>query len=151
MVMLQTKRLKFLKTHPDAVLPTRKHNDPDTGDSGYDMTAVEAVVVPARGSAVVPVGLTLASVPEGIWIRIESRSGTAFKHNVVVFNGIIDNGYVGDLGVKLINNSDQDYYVQPGDRVAQLVLYLLIAAPTEWAEQVDQTDRGAKGFGSTGR
>ena len=151
MVMLQTKRLKFLKTHPDAVLPVRKHDDPNTGDSGYDMTAVEDAVIPARGAAVVPVGLTLASVPAGIWIRIESRSGLQFKHNVHAFSGIIDNSYTGDMGVRLINNSDVDYQVSKGDRIAQLVLYPLIAVPTEWAEAVDETDRGANGLGSTGR
>lgn len=151
MVMLQTKKIKFLKTHPDAVLPERKHTNPNTGDSGYDMTAVEDTVIPARGSAVVPVGLTLASMPEGVWGRIESRSGTAFKHNVFSFNGIIDNSYTGDLGVKLINHSDKDYTALKGDRIAQFVLYPLIVAPVEWTDQVDSTERGANGFGSTGR
>jgi dUTP pyrophosphatase len=151
MVMLQTKRLKFLKTHPDAVLPVRKHDDPNTGDSGYDVTAVEDTIIPARGANVVPVGLTLASVPEGLYIRIESRSGLQFKHSIHAFPGIIDNGYAGDMSIRLINNSDVDYHVKKSDRIAQLVLYPLIAAPTEWAEEVDKTDRGANGFGSTGR
>lgn len=149
--MLQTKRLKFLKTHPDAVLPERKHNDPDTGDSGYDMTAVEDTVVPARSATVVPVGLTLADVPAGLFFRIESRSGLQFKHSISAFPGVIDNQYRGDLGVRLINDSDVDYQVKKGDRIAQIVLYPLIAAPTEWAEGVTETDRGASGFGSTGR
>lgn len=151
MVMLQTKRLKFLKTHPDAVLPVRKHDDPNTGDSGYDMTAVEDTIIPSHGAALVPVGLTLASVPEGLWLKIESRSGLQFRHNIHAFGGIIDNSYTGDMGVRLINNSDVDYQVKKGDRIAQLVLYPLIAAPTEWAEEVDKTERGANGFGSTGR
>jgi dUTP pyrophosphatase len=140
-----------LRTHPDAVLPARKHSDPQTGDSGYDMTAVEDTVVPARGSAVVPVGLTLADVPPGLWLRIESRSGLSFKHQISAFNGILDCNYRGDLGVKLINNSDVDYQARKGDRIAQLVCYPLIAPESVWSDEVSDTDRGSNGFGSTGR
>ena len=152
-IMSNTERgtLKFVKTHPAAVLPVRKHDDPLTGDSGYDMTAVATTVVPARGSAIAPVGLTLADVPPGIWLRIESRSGLQFKHNIHAFGGIIDNPYRGDMGVRLINNSDVDYVVQPGDRIAQLVCYPLVTPSTEWAIDVTATDRGANGFGSTGK
>lgn len=144
--------LDFVKTHPNAVLPVRKHDNLATGDSGYDLTAVEDVTIPARSSALVPTGLTLASAPAGIWARIESRSGLAFKHNVHAFNGIIDNNYRGDLGVKLINHSDTDYQVNKGDRVAQLVLYpLVVVIRTSFVDSVTPTDRGAEGFGSTGR
>jgi dUTP pyrophosphatase len=148
----QCTALEFLKTHPNAVLPERKHTNLATGDSGYDVTAVEDVVIPARSSALVPTGLTLANVPPGIWIRIESRSGLAFKHNVHAFNGIIDNSYRGDLGVKLINHSDTDYQVTAGDRIAQLVLYpLVVVIRSIFSDAVTETDRGSNGFGSTGR
>lgn len=144
--------IKFLKTHPDAVLPLRKHDDLTTGDSGFDVTAVTDTVIPARSAAVVPTGITLAEMPPGIWIRIESRSGLAFKHNIQAFNGIIDNNYRGDLGVKLINHSDVDYLVNKGDRVAQLVLYpLVVVLHTQWSESVSDTTRGSSGFGSTGK
>lgn len=144
-------QLKFIQTHADAVLPQQKHIDKLTGDSGYDVTAVEDIVIPARGAAVVPVGLQLAEVPPGIWIRIESRSGTNFKHLVSAFSGIIDNQYRGSLDVQLNNRSDVDYQVKKGDRIAQLVMYPLIVVDTAWAEQATPTDRGAQGFGSTGR
>ena len=146
----------FLKTHPNAILPTRALNNSSfSGNSGYDVYAVEQITIPALGSAVVPVGLTLADMPEGLWIRIESRSGLAFKHNIVAFNGIIDNNYRGDLGVKLFNFSKVDYTVQAGDRIAQLVIYPLIVTSKEqgplWADRITETDRGASGHGSTGR
>lgn len=144
--------IRFLKTHPDAVIPSRKHDDLQTGDSGYDVTAVEDTLIPARHSALVPTGITLADMPPGIWIRIESRSGLAFKHNISAFPGIIDNNYRGDLGVKLINNSDRDYEVKKGDRIAQLVLYpLVVVLRVDWADTIQQTDRGSNGFGSTGK
>lgn len=143
-------KVLFYKTHPDAVLPRRNHNENLTGDSGYDVTAVEDTVIPARGAAVVPVGLKLAHVPPGFWIRIESRSGLQFKHSLQAFNGIIDNQYRGDMGIRVLNHSDKDYTAKKGDRIAQLVLYPLISLETDFAEQIQETERGEKGFGSSG-
>lgn len=144
--------IEFVKTHPDAVMPVRKHDNLANGDTGYDITSVESVIIPARSSAVVPTGITLANMPPGLWLRIESRSGLAFKHNVVAFNGIIDNNYRGDLGVKLFNHSDEDYHVNKGDRVAQLVLYpIVVVIRTAFVDSVTPTERGDAGFGSTGR
>jgi len=143
--------IKFVKTHEDAVLPEKKHNDPLTGDSGYDLTAVEDCVIKARSGAVVPVGLKLGYITPGYWIRIESRSGLQFKHNLSAFNGIIDAQYRGDLGAKINNNSDVDYQVKKGDRIAQLVVYPLIPSSSSWIEVAEETKRGENGFGSTGR
>jgi dUTP pyrophosphatase len=143
--------IKFLKTHLDAVLPERNHKDSLTGDSGYDVTAVEDTLVPGKGAAVVPIGLKLAYLPPGIWIRIESRSGLQFKHGLQAFNGIIDNQYRGDMGIRMLNHSDKDYTVKKGDRVAQLVLYPLVTTTTDWSEAVHETERGEKGFGSSGK
>lgn len=144
-------KVLFYKTHSDAVLPERNHKDPVTGDSGYDVTAVEDTLIPAKGAAVVPVGLKLAYLPPGFWIRIESRSGLQFKHGLQAFNGIIDNQYRGDMGIRILNHSDNDYTVKKGDRVAQLVLYPLVAFDTSFAEQIHETERGEKGFGSSGK
>lgn len=144
-------QIEFLKTHPDAVLPERNHKETFTGDAGYDVTAVEDTVIPARGAAIVPIGLKLAKLPPAVWIRIESRSGLQFKHGVSAFNGIIDNQYRGDMGIRLLNHTDTDYTVKKGDRVAQLVLYPLLSYSTSFAEQISETERGEKGFGSSGR
>ena len=144
--------IRFLKTHPDAVLPKRNHTEHLLqGDSGFDVTSVEDITIPARGSLNVNVGLQLAYVSPGMWVRVESRSGLQFKHNISAFNGIIDNSYRGDMGVRLLNNSDTDYEVKKGDRIAQFVLYPLIPASASFADSVDQTERGDKGFGSSGR
>jgi len=149
--MNNTVELHFVKTHPDAVLPTRKHDDPLTGDSGYDLTAVEDCIVPSRGSIVVPVGLKLGFITPGFWIRIESRSGLQFKHNISAFNGIIDCQYRGDLGAKIINNSDIEYHIKKGDRIAQLVVYPLVNSTSSWVKEAQETQRGESGFGSTGK
>jgi|LakMenEpi03Aug12_release.lakeMendotaPanAssembly.Ray.scaffolds.fasta_scaffold561662_2 dUTP pyrophosphatase len=144
-------KVEFLKTHPDAVLPERNHKEVFTGDTGYDVTAVEDTVIPARGAAIVPIGLRLANLPPAVWIRIESRSGLQFKHGISAFNGIIDNQYRGDMGIRLLNHTDTDYTVKKGDRVAQLVLYNLLSYSTSFVEQITETERGEKGFGSSGR
>ena len=142
--------IKFLKTHPDAVLPTSNNKETGTGDTGLDMVAVESQTIPAGGSAVVEVGLTLADFSPGYWIRIEPRSGLGFKHSIQPHIGVIDNGYRGDLGVKLYNfNSEKDYQVNAGDKIAQLAIYPLIQANVSFTDSITETARGDKGFGSS--
>ena len=72
-------------------------------------------------------------------------------HNIQPHLGVIDNGYRGDLGVKLYNFGDKDYEVLIGDRVAQFVVYPLIQPVCEWADEVEESDRGSSGFGSSGK
>jgi len=141
--------IKFKKTHDDAKLPSVNNNGWETGDSGYDLFAVEDTTIPARGSAVVPVGLTLADITPGYWFRIEPRSGLGFKHGLQPHLGVIDNQYRGDLGVKLYNFSDTDAVIEKGKGCAQLVVYKLLQPAVEWADEVSDTNRGADGFGSS--
>lgn len=138
--------LKFEKTHDSAKLPT-KNNESDTG---YDVYSVEDKIIPARGSNVVGVGLKFAHIPEGYWVKVESRSGMGFKHGIHAHPGIIDNGYRGDAGIKLYNNTDVDYEIKAGDRIAQFVVYMNFPMGVEWGK-VEQSDRGDKGFGSSGK
>lgn len=138
--------IKFEKTHPDAKLPTKNHSS----DTGYDVYGIEDKLIPARGSAVVGVGLKFAFIHPGFWVKVESRSGLGFKHGIMAHPGIIDNGYRGDAGIKLYNLTDIDYNIKAGDRIAQFVVYSNICTEVEWGE-VEQTDRGEKGFGSSGK
>lgn len=142
-------KIKVKRTHAQAKLPAANNKETGTGDSGFDLTAVEDVVIKSRGSAVVPVGLTLADITPGYWIRIEPRSGLGFKHNIQPHLGVIDNGYRGDLGVKLYNFGDIDYAVKIGDKIAQLVVYPLLQPVFEFVDDVTTTNRGDNGFGSS--
>ena len=147
---MNTCNIKFKKTHPEAALPAANNTDPGTGDTGYDLVAVEDVLIPHCDSGVVPVGLTLADMTPGYWLRIEPRSGLGFKHSIQPHLGVIDNGYRGDLGVKLYNFSDKyDHQVKKGDKIAQLVMYKLLQPTCEWANEITETTRGDKGFGSS--
>jgi dUTP pyrophosphatase len=140
--------LSFIKTNDSAILPTKNNET----DSGYDVYCIEDKVIPAKGSAVVGVGLTFAYIPENFWIKVESRSGLGFKHSILAHPGIIDNGYRGDAGIKLYNLSNTDYQVKKGDRIAQFVLYPL--APNFsvlFTDKTVQSSRGEKGFGSSGK
>ena len=141
--------IKFVKTHPLAVLPKYNHDDPYTGDSGLDVTAVEETYVPAKGYAVVPVGIKLAYVTPGYWFRVEGRSGVGFKKHIFPHFGIIDNPYRGDMSIKLYNMGVEDQVFKPGDKVAKLILYPLIQANVQWTDEVSETARGEKGFGSS--
>ncbi len=144
-------KICFVKTHEDARLPERNNKELLTGDTGYDVYAVEDALIPANGTANVPIGLDIGFITPGYWIRVESRSGMFFKHGITSFFGVIDNSYRGKLGISLINNTQTDYYVKKGDRISQLAVYKLIEPETCWVESKDATSRGDKGFGSSGR
>ena len=142
--------IRFKKTHDDAVLPQANNSESGTGDSGYDLYAVESVTIDRGDSSTVPVGLTLADITPGYWFRIEPRSGLGFKHSLQPHLGVIDNGYRGDLAVKLYNFNRQGYYqVKKGDKIAQLVVYPLLQPIIEFVDDVSDTSRGDKGFGSS--
>jgi len=138
--------VRFKKTNDKAVTPS-KNNESDTG---LDVTSVEDKVIPARGSAVVDVGLKFAFIDLGFWVKVEGRSGLGFKHGIIPHPGIIDQGYRGDAGIKLYNNTDKDYEVKAGDRIAQFVVYRNY--PVEVSEgEIVESVRGEKGFGSSGK
>jgi dUTP pyrophosphatase len=139
--------LKFKLTHPDAKLPTKNHAD----DTGFDVYSVETKTIPARGSAVVDVGLEFADITPGYWVKVEGRSGLGFKHNIVPHAGIIDSGYRGNAGILLRNLSDNDYQVNAGDRIAQFVVYRNYSVTITEATETAESDRGAQGFGSSGQ
>jgi len=143
---MSTAIVKFKKTNDDAVIPSKNH---DT-DTGMDVASIENKVIPARGSAVVDVGLKFAFIDHGFWVKVEGRSGLGFKHGIIPHPGIIDQGYRGDAGIKLYNFTDNDYEVKAGDRVAQFVIYKNYNVEVSEGE-IMESKRGEKGFGSSGK
>lgn len=144
-------KIAFIKAHELARLPERNNKQPFTGDSGYDVYSVENVIITAKSTNVVPIGLEIAYIDPGYWSRVESRSGLFFKHGITSFPGVIDNAFRGSLKISLINNSDEDYEVKIGDRIAQLVIYKLIEPEIRWMDAKIETVRNGNGFGSSGR
>ena len=139
--------LRFKKVHPEAVLPTYAH----ASDAGMDVRSVEDVVIPAGGRALVHTGLVML-LPPGYEAQVRPRSGLALKHGITVLNtpGTIDSGYRGEVGVILANFGSEGFAVAKGDKIAQIVVAPVTQAAIEEAYEIDETDRGAGGFGSTG-
>ena len=127
--------------------PTRAHHD----DAGLDLVSNENLVIPSRSWRLVPTG-TKAAIPKGQAGLVCPRSGLAAKHGITVLNapGIIDAGFRGDIGVVLINHGVKPFEIQAGDRIAQL-LVVPFTPLTPVGRPLDTTDRGDKGFGSTGK
>lgn len=139
--------LSFKRVHPDAVLPAYAH----PSDAGMDIRSVKALVIPSGRRALVPTGLVV-NLPLGYEAQVRPRSGLALKAGVTVLNtpGTIDAGYRGEIGVILANFGEDDFEVKVGDRIAQLVIAPVTQPTIVEATEIDETDRGAGGFGSTG-
>ena len=122
--------------------------------AGVDLKAniVEPIVLQPLQRAVVPTGLKIA-LPEGTEAQVRPRSGLAAKHGVTVLNspGTIDADYRGEIGVILVNLSDKAFIVNPGERIAQMVVARYERVEWDEVSELDSTDRGEGGFGSTGR
>ena len=110
------------------------------------------MVIPAGGQVVVPTGLAVA-VPEGYVGIVAVRSSMGIRKGITLSNaiGVIDSDYRGPLGVGLRNTTDTPYVIQPCDRIAQMMIVPVVCPELELVEELDETDRGFGGFGSTGR
>jgi dUTP pyrophosphatase len=139
--------IKFVKTHEDAQLPSKAHKS----DNCFDLYCVEDTTISARGSNVVPVGIKVAYITPGFGFVLRPKSGLGFKAGLQPHLGEIDNGYRGDCAVKMYNFSDTGYTYKKGDKVAQIKIEKIYDTNIEWAEEVEEADRGDAGFGSSGK
>lgn len=137
--------IKFKKLHPSAILPTRGSEHA----AGLDLYAVERADIWPGAQAMISTGLAVA-IPADHYGRIAPRSGLATKHGIQVHAGVVDADYRGEIHVCLINHGDRMVEFKPGDRIAQLIIEKCLIVPAEWADDLDGTERGAGGFGSTG-
>ncbi len=124
------------------------------GSAGMDLRAAvsEPLVIPPSGRALVPTGLAIA-LPDGAEAQVRPRSGLAVKHGVTVLNapGTVDSDYRGEIRVALVNLGAEPFAIERGERIAQLVVAAVAKARWVVRERLDETDRGAGGFGHTGR
>lgn len=142
-------RVPVVRLDPDLALPSYAR----VGDAGADLVAREgATLAPAGGRALIPTGIALA-LPRGTAGFVQPRSGLALRHGVTCLNtpGLIDSGYRDELRVLLVNlDPTEPFTVERGDRIAQLVIQRVEHAAFVAVEELDETDRGFGGFGSTG-
>lgn len=129
-----------------------------SGAAGADLRAnlpaenrAGGVVVPSGARALIPTGFAM-EIPQGFEVQIRPRSGLALKQGITCLNtpGTIDSDYRGPVDVILINHSSADFVISHGDRIAQMVVAPVVQAKFKQVDELDETDRGAGGFGSTG-
>ena len=141
--------LRFTRLAEAARAPSRAHE----GDAGYDLHAAEAATLAPGERASIGTGIAV-EIPDGCAGLVVPRSGLAARHGISVVNGpgLIDAGYRGEVRVLLLNTDrSEPFEISPGDRIAQLVLVRHEAPELVEVESLDESARGAGGFGSTGR
>ena len=119
------------------------------GDAGADLTASEKTVIPARDRSLVGTGIRL-EIPEGYVGLIWPRSGLAIKKGIDCGAGVIDSCYRGEIKVLLFNHSDTKFQIEPGDRIAQILIQKVERVQFIPANELSGTTRNEEGFGSTG-
>lgn len=153
-IMEMTNYLKFERLSESATVPKRSNEY----DAGYDLYSPERHVIPPMTSSGYLVKTNIAvefpKCPMGMNIfgKVHPRSGLSLKKSIGIGGGVIDRGYTGDVGVVIFNHGDTDFVVEKGDRIAQLVLHLIMSVPTIEITGISghTTSRGNDGFGSTG-
>ena len=133
-----------IKLDPGAYMPTRAHET----DAGLDLYSMNEIVIPGRGSAEFNTGVHVA-IPAGYVGDVKSKSGLMMRHDIVT-DGTVDCGYTGAIRVKLFNRSLYPFQVKKGQKIAQLVIKAIITPELEVVDELEETERGAGGFGSTG-
>ena len=149
---METRRIliKKISTNPLFKLPKYESN----GAAGMDLSAdidAEVELKPLE-RFLFPTGIAI-SLPKDIEAQIRPRSGLAIKNGITLLNtpGTVDSDYRGEIKVILVNISNDKYTIKPGDRIAQMVLSQFVQGQFELVENLDETDRGSSGFGSTGK
>tara|TARA_R100000008_G_C3585985_1_gene172328 strand:+ start:3428 stop:3850 length:423 start_codon:yes stop_codon:yes gene_type:complete len=137
--------LEFKKLHPDAIIPTRAHNS----DAGMDVYSVEDIRIPARGDILTGLGLA-SKFPNGHALLVYNKSGRATKLKLDKGAEVIDAGYRGEIHVHLFNHSDVNVVIKKGEKIAQLILVPIWAGQPIEVDELDDTERGDGGFGSSG-
>lgn len=134
-----------IKLDSGAFMPVRAH---DT-DAGADLRSPVGALVPARGSFVIDTGVHI-QLPHGYVGMLKSKSGLNVKYDITS-EGVIDEGYTGPIKVKLYNNSYSPYFIDRGDKITQLVIVPCEYVDFDLVDDLDDSERGGDGFGSTGK
>lgn len=139
--------IKVKIMHPEAKLPTRAN----ASDAGADLYSVENISIPPLSRALVSTGISIELPDSNVYGRVAPRSGLAVKNGIDILAGVIDNGYRGIIGVVVFNtNRDQAFEIKSGDRIAQLIIESYHPETFVLSEELNNSSRSDKGFGSSG-
>jgi dUTP pyrophosphatase len=134
------------KLHTDATVPTYAHS----GDAGMDLYSVEVVTLNPGERAQVPTGIAVA-IPEGYVGLIWDKSGISHRGGIKTLGGVVDAGYRGEILVGVLNVGDTPYEVRKGAKIAQMLIQKVEHPELVVIDSLDETERGERGFGSTGK
>ena len=143
---ISTSTIKFAKLTENAYIPTRG----SARSAGFDLRSAYDCVIPAKGMCIVKTDIQIR-VPDGTYGRIAPRSGLTISNHLDIRAGVVDEDYTGNVCVVLFNHADEEYAVSKGDRVAQLICEKIEYPMLYECKRLQETDRGAHGFGSTGK
>ena len=134
-----------IKLDPGAYLPEYAHE----ADAGLDIRSPRDAAIWPHDSTLIDTGVHIA-IPPGTVGMLKSKSGLNVKHGLLN-TGVIDSGYTGSIMVNLYNHTDHKYFVRKGDKISQLVIMPVVHAQLEQVDELEETERGNNGFGSTGK
>lgn len=144
--------IKIKKLTETAIIPTKAHEE----DAGFDLYADEDKIIPAQSREVIHTSIAI-ELPEikdenkDIYVRIAPRSGLSVKAGIDIFAGVVDRGYTGELVVCMFNSSKEEFKVNKGDKIAQMIPTIIYTDTLEEVEELGVSKRGEKGFGSSGK
>ena len=143
--------VNFKKLNKNAKTPLRATN----GAAGYDLFACidEKIIIKPKDVAKVPIGIAIEILNKNIVAYLFSRSSIGLNHKVSIPNsvGVVDSDYRGEIFVSLINHNDEDFIINPHDRIAQMIFSPVLLPEFKEVSELSKTKRGAGGFGSTGK
>lgn len=137
--------LRVKQLDESAIIPAKAHDS----DAAYDLFSQESAIINMDETRAISTGICIG-LPEGTYGQIAPRSGLALKRSIFVNGGIIDRGYTGEIKVILHNMGEYPFEIKPGDKIAQLLIKELRYTEIEIVNELETTDRGECGFGSTG-
>jgi len=143
--MDQSIKIKVKRLNPGAILPHYNHD----GDAGMDIYAAEDVILWPNEPVAVSTGLSI-ELPKGYVALVWDKSGFALKEGIKTMAGVMDSNYRGEYKIVLLNTTNQYYYIDKGDKIAQILIQPVIRAEVEETAVLSETSRGSGGFGSTG-
>lgn len=137
--------IKIKKLVPEATLPQIAK----VGDAAMDLVACKDYALAKGEKVLISTGIAMA-IPAGFWGNIRDRSGLAAKHGLHTIAGVIDPNYRGEILVAMVNLGSEDYQIKAGDRIAQMLIQKFEDIEIEESSELEETNRGEKGFGSSG-
>jgi dUTP pyrophosphatase len=138
-------KVKVKKLSPDAILPKYAHE----GDAGMDLFSIEDLIIKAGERALVHTGIYI-ELPQGFVALIWDKSGLAAKNGLKTMGGVIEYTYRGEYCVVIFNSSNQNFEIKKGQKIAQILVQPICTAEIEEVQELSDSARGEKGFGSTG-